>query len=134
MNKNYSKHHYLSTTGFKKLSTPSTASGSVFVNNTEKNLKELNQYQNIIIPKGNTVININNNYFEQVASSTLPMGYYTNQNLKISDNLNNNNISSNFKKPNTNKNCKNSKSNLVQTTEKKPLQSKALKKKILKKI
>ena len=129
VNKNYSKHHYLSTTGFKKLSTPSTASGSVFVNNTEKNLKELNQYQNIIIPKGNTVININNNYYEQVASSTLPMGYYTNQNLKISDNLNNNNNSSNFKKPNTNKNCKNSKSNLVQTTEKKPLQSKALKKK-----
>ena len=129
VNKNYSKHHYLSSTGFKKLSTPSTTSGTVFVTNTEKNLKELNQYQNIIIPKGNTVININNNYFEQVASSTLPMGYYTNQNLKISDNLNNINNSSNFKKSNTNKNCKNSKSNLVQTTEKKPLQSKTFKKK-----
>ena len=105
-NKNGNNHHYLSSTGFKKVSIPSTTSGTVFVSNTEKNLNDINQYQNIIIPKGNTVININNNYFEQVSSSSLPQSYYTNQNLKMKDN-NNNIINNNiYKKSNTNTNTK----------------------------
>ena len=123
-NSNVKGHHYLSSTGFKKVSLPQTNSGTVFVNNTEKNLNDINQYQNIIIPKGNTVININNNYFEQVASSSLQSGYYTNQNLKINDiNNNNNNIINNnsvYKKSNTN-----TKSSL----DKKSIQQKSFKKK-----
>ena len=115
-NKNGNNHHYLSSTGFKKVSIPSTTSGTVFVSNTEKKLNDINQYQNIIIPKGNTVININNNYFEQVSSSSLPKSYYTNQNLKMKDN-NNNIINNNiYKKSNTNTNTK---TNLEQKSFKK---------------
>ena len=114
------KSNILSKKRFKKLSTPSTTSGTVLINNTEKNINELNQYQNIIIPKGNTVININNNYFEQIASSTLPMGYYTNQNFKLKTNSNiTNNNNSTFKKSKTNQHCKSSKNNLIHMTEKK---------------
>ena len=112
--------NYLSSKTFKKLSNPSTSIGSVFIANTEKNINEINQFQNIIIPKGNTVININNNYFEQIASSTLPMGYYTNQNFKLKTNSNiTNNNNSTFKKSKTNQHCKSSKNNLIHMTEKK---------------
>ena len=66
----------------KKLTMISTSPGAILTSNTDKNVNNINQYQNIIIPKGNTVININNNYFDQTPSSTLQMGYYTNKNMK----------------------------------------------------
>ena len=121
------KNNYKSKREFKKISTPSTSSGTVFFTNTDKNFNEINQYSNIIIPKGKTVININNNYFEQIASSSLPMGYYINQNQKSKINLNNNinnTISnSNFRKTNENYSNKNSKyTNFL--TEKNSLQLK----------
>ena len=47
--------------------------------NNDKNYNIINNYQNIIIPKGNTIININNNYYQ----------YDSNRN-----NFNNNNINS----------------------------------------
>ena len=130
-NNNNNNGNYLSKKEFKKLSTPSTSSGTVFVANNEKNMNEINQYQNIIIPKGNTVININNNYFEQIASSSLPMGYYSNQKFKINSNTNiNNNTLTNltFKKSNVNNNInnKNSKTNNF-LTEKKSLHLKPFK-------
>ena len=114
INNNKINGNYLLNKGFKKAPTPSISStGTVFVTNTEKNFNELNQYQNIIIPKVNAVININNNYFEQIDSASLPQGYYTNKNFKINSNsnINNNlNIKSNLKKSNTN-NYKNTKNN-----------------------
>ena len=117
------KGNILSKKRFKKLSTPTTTSGTVLINNTEKNINELNQYQNIIIPKGNTVININNNYFEQIATSTQPMGYYPNQNFKINNNSNNNNNNNlGIKRTSTNNKYRNSKNNLIQTSAKKPQQ------------
>ena len=126
-NNNKSNGNYLSNKGFKKTPTPSISSkGAVFLTNTEKNFNEINQYQNIIMPKVNTVININNNYFEQIDSSSLPMGYYTNKNFKMNSNSNINinnhdnlNNISNLKKSNTNsyKNTTNN-SNLI--TDKKP--------------
>ncbi len=94
---------------FKKLSLPMTSAGTVFVSNTENNLNELNQCQNIIIPKGNTVININNNYFDQIASSTLPMGYCTNQNCKKTSESKNNNNYLAIRRTNTNNYTKNAK-------------------------
>ena len=105
--------NYLTYKGFKKTSTPSITSGTAF---TEKNMNDINQYQNIIIPKVNTVININNNYFEQIDSSTFPMGFYTNNNFNIK---NNNNINSNLKKSNTKNNYKNTKNNDIIMSEKK---------------
>ena len=128
-NFNNNNGNYLSSKTFKKLSTPSTANGTVF---SEKNFNDINQYQNIIIPKGSTVININNNYFEQIASSSLPMGYYTNQNFKINNNNtnsnnNNNYNSSTFKKSNTNQHYKNAKSSILNRSEKKPQQQNLLK-------
>ena len=47
--------------------------------NNDKNYNIINNYQNIIIPKGNTIININNNYYQ----------YDSNRN-----NFNNNNLNS----------------------------------------
>ena len=129
-NSNNMNGNNLSKKEFKKLSTPSTSSEIVFTTNNEKNNNEINQYQNIIIPKGNTVININNNYFEQIASSSLPMGYYSNQKLKINSNNNTNtnintNINNNtvtnltFKKSNSNHiNNQNSKTNNYLTEKK----------------
>ena len=119
-NNNKLNGNYLSNKGFKKTPTPSISStGAVFLTHTEKNFNEINQYHNIIMPKVNTVININNNYFEQIDSSSLPMGYYTNKNYKMNSisNINNHdnlNIISNLKKSNTNKykNIKNN-SNLI---------------------
>ena len=77
------------------------------------------------------MININNNYFEQVASSSLPLGYYTNQNFKINNsnsNSNNNNYNtSTFKKSNTNQNYKNAKSSILNRSEKKPQQQNLIK-------
>ena len=104
--------NYLTYKRFKKTSTPSITSGTAF---TEKNMNDINQYQNIIIPKVNTVININNNYFEQIDSSTFPMGFYTNNNFNIK---NNNNINSNLKKSNTKNNYKNTKFNINQKRKK----------------
>jgi hypothetical protein len=127
-NFNNNNGNYLSSKTFKKISTPSTANGTLF---SEKNFNDINQYQNIIIPKGSTVININNNYFEQVASSSLPLGYYTNQNFKINNsnsNSNNNNYNtSTFKKSNTNQNYKNAKSSILNRSEKKPQQQNLIK-------
>ena len=71
----------------KKLTMISTSPGAILTSNTDKHVNNINQYQNIIIPKGNTVININNNYFDQTPSSTLQMGYYTNKNYNINKNL-----------------------------------------------
>ena len=94
-------NNYIKTKGeIKKLSMLSTLPGAVLTSNTEKNFNEINQYQNIIIPKGSTVININNNYFEHQTptSSILQMGYYTNKNFKINKN---NNESNNYKSSST---------------------------------
>ena len=58
--------NYYSNKTFKRITEPSsssmtsTAIGKVFTTKTEKNFNGMNQYQNIIIPKVNTVININN--------------------------------------------------------------------------
>ena len=101
---------------FKKLSLPFSSTGAFFVNNTENNSNELNQCQNIIIPKGSTVININNNYFDQIASTTLPMGYYTNKNLKKVSEFKNNNNNLAIRKSNTNNYTKTSNNNIIQTT------------------
>ena len=125
-NNNKLNGNYLSNKGFKKTPTPSISSkGAVFLANTEKNFNEINQYQNIIMPKVNTVININNNYFEQIDSSSLPMGYYTNKNFKMNSNSNINinnhdnlNNISNLKKSNTNS-YKNTKNNNNLITDKK---------------
>ena len=122
-NMNNSKNlikNYLSKKESNKLSTPS--SGTVFLANTEKNINDINQCPKIIIPKGNTVININNNYFEQIASSSLPMGYYNSHKLKIKKNNNNSNntiSNSNLRKTNSNLSYKNSKSNNFLTEKKK---------------
>ena len=117
-------NNYITTKGeLKKLSTLSTSPGTVLASNTEKNINEINQYHNIIIPKGSTVININNNYFDQTpTSSILQMGYYTNKNFKTnkkanSNNNDNNKYTSNLKKSNMNNN--NKKNNNIQTSEKK---------------
>ena len=81
-------NNYITTKGeLKKISMLSTSPGTILASNTEKNTNEINQYQNIIIPKGNTVININNNYFDQTPPMTLQMGYYTNKNFNINKNL-----------------------------------------------
>ena len=125
--------NYLTNKGVKKFSTPYEVSEATLNQNTEKNINELNQYHNIIIPKGNTVININNNYFEQVASSSLAMGYYTNKNFKTNKNekVNKNaNGNSTFKKSNTNNtnNFKNSKKKNLIMSEKKNQQIKPVKK------
>ena len=131
--KNNINGNYLSNNTFKKVSTPSTTNGTVFLTNTEKNLNEINTFQNLIIPKGNTVLNINNNYFEQVASSTSTKDYYTNDNLKINTDKKNNKINNNiihnstFKKSNTNHNYKKSKNNLKNENERKSLPQKLLK-------
>ena len=45
--------------------------------NNDKNYNIINNYQNIIIPKGNTIININNNYF-QYDSSNYNSNYHLN--------------------------------------------------------
>ena len=116
-------NNYITTKGeIKKISMLSTSPGTILASNTEKNNNEINQYQNIIIPKGNTVININNNYFDQTPSLALQMGYYTNKNFKINKNSkinSNNNCKNNsiFKKNNTNNN--NKKTNNLQKSEKK---------------
>ena len=72
-----------------------------------KNINEINQFQNIIIPKGNTVININNNYFEQQTPTSLCQM----RNYKINKNTKQNNINykynSTLKKSSTNNNHKN---------------------------
>ena len=63
-----SKTHF--TKALKKISTPSTASvttGFCYNMNTEKS--STTNYQNIIIPKGNAVITINNNFYEHVSPS-----------------------------------------------------------------
>ena len=118
-------NNYISTKGeLKKISMLSTSPGTVLASNTEKNINEINQYQNIIIPKGSTVININNNYFEQKtpSSSILQMGYYTNKNFKINKNINQSNnykYPSNLEKSNTNKNNNYIKNNNIQTSAKK---------------
>ena len=116
-NNNNINENYLSNKGFKKTSTPSISSGTAYMTNTEKNINNINQYQNIIIPKVNTVININNNYFEQIDSLSLPMGYYTNNNFNIKKNNNINNT--NLKKANTKNNNKNIKNNDIIMSEKK---------------
>ena len=116
-------NNYITTKGeLKKISMLSTSPGTILASNTEKNINEINQYQNIIIPKGNTVININNNYFDQTPSLALQMGYYTNKNFKINKNSKinaNNNCKNNslLKKENTNNN--NKKVNNIQKSEKK---------------
>ena len=118
----------LANKGFKKLSTPS--SGTTISHNIEKNFNELNQYQNIIIPKGNTVININNNYFEQIGSSSIAMGYYTNKNFKTNKNSKinkNTNSNTTFKKSNTN-NYKTTKNKNPLMNEKKNQQIRPFKK------
>ena len=56
------------TKALKKISTPSTSSmttGFCYNVNTEKSTTT--NYQNIIIPKGNAVITINNNFYEHVS-------------------------------------------------------------------
>ena len=128
-------NNYITTKGeLKKISMLSTSPGTILASNTEKNTNEINQYQNIIIPKGNTVININNNYFDQTPPMTLQMGYYTNKNFKINKNNkmnNNNNICKNnslLKKANTNNNYK--KANNLQKSEKKNSTKKFVKKMI----
>jgi len=114
-------NNYIATKGeLKKLSILSTSPGTVLASNTEKNINEINQYQNIIIPKGSTVININNNYFDpNPTSSILQMGYYSNKNFQINKNskTNSNNLNyiSSLKKSNTN----NSNKNNLQLSEKK---------------
>ena len=111
-------NNYISTKGeLKKISMLSTSPGTVLASNTEKNVHEINQYQNIIIPKGNTVININNNYFDQTPSTELQMGYYTNKNFKINTNNINNKYNSIIKTSNKNNNSK--KENNLQMSEKK---------------
>ena len=106
--------NYITTKGeLKKISMLST-SPTILASNTEKNMNEINHYQNIIIPKGNTVININNNYFEQTSSpSLLQMGYYSNKNFHINKNIKANIL----KKSTTNNN--NKKNNTLQMSEKK---------------
>ena len=130
-NANRVSENYLLNKEFRKTSTPSLSSGTVFVTtNTEKNLNDINQFQNIIIPKVNTVININNNYFEQIDSGSLPLGYCTNKNFKtntLNDNKNYTNANSIFKKSNTN-NYKNTKSNNLLMSEKKGQQIRPFKK------
>ena len=111
-------NNYISTKDeLKKISMLSTSPGTVLASNTEKNVHEINQYQNIIIPKGNTVININNNYFEQTPSPELQMGYYTNKNFKMNTNSKNNKYNSIVKTSNINNNSK--KENNLQMSEKK---------------
>ena len=119
-------NNYISTKGeLKKISMLSTSPGTVLGSNTEKNVHEINQYQNIIIPKGNTVININNNYFDQTPSPELQMGYYTNKNFKINTNSKNNKYNSIVKASNINNNSK--KENNFQMSEKKNNSKKFLK-------
>ena len=124
-------NNYIATKGeLKKLSILSTSPGTVLASNTEKNVNEINQYQNIIIPKGSTVININNNYFDQnPTSSILQMGYYSNKNFQLNKNSktnsNNYNYSSTLKKSNTNNNYKNN--NNLQLSEKKTCSKKFVK-------
>ena len=127
-NNNKINGNYLSNKAFKKTPTPSISStGTVFVTNTEKNFNDMNQYHNIIMPKVNTVININNNYYEQIDSGSLPLGYYTNKNFKMNSNNNINNHktinnNSNLKKSNTN-NYKNTKNNNLINDKKSPFQN-----------
>ena len=114
---------YLSSKTFKKVSTPSTSSGTAFLSNTEKNLNEINPFQNLIIPKGNSIINVNNNYFEKVASSTCPMGYYTNHKLKKSNNnISNNNINNSTVGKSDSKNNYNSSTNNVKNEKERKFQ------------
>ena len=50
---------------------------STISSNKKENVNIINNYQNIIIPKGNTIININNNYF-QYDSSNYNSNYHLN--------------------------------------------------------
>ena len=116
-------NNYITAKGeLKKISMLSTSPGTILATNTEKNNSEINQYQNIIIPKGNTVININNNYFEHTPSLALQMGYYTNKNFKINKackiNTNNNDKNNSISKK-VNTNNTNKKENNLLKTEKK---------------
>ena len=129
-------NNYISNKGEYKKS-----SGIVLSSNTEKNINEIKQYQNIIIPKGNTVININNNYFDQtLPSSSLQTGYYTNKNFhtntKANKNLKNNNYKNNvsLKKSNTNNISKNKKGNIQISEKKNNVQKKFKKSKIEQKM
>jgi hypothetical protein len=129
-------NNYISNKGEYKKS-----SGIVLSSNTEKNFNEIKQYQNIIIPKGNTVININNNYFDQtLPSSSLQTGYYTNKNYhtntKANKNLKNNGYKNNvsLKKSNTNNISKNKKGNIQMSEKKNNVQKKFKKSKIEQKM
>ena len=66
-------------------------------NNQKENINIINNYQNIIIPKGNTIININNNYFQYLNRNNNNNNFFSPK-IKKKNNTINTNSKKNKKK------------------------------------